>query len=68
LVLLLSLPFYYLIAQKGFTVAWMLVLVPLPVALISAFKEEKGDVGKTTCALNIVTGLNELNKEILPLK
>lgn len=46
LVLFLTLPFYYLIAQKGVTVAWMLALVPLPAALIFVFREEKGGVGK----------------------
>ena len=43
----------------------MLALVPLPVALIFVFKEEKGDVRKTICALNIEAGLNELKKRVL---
>jgi len=46
LVFFLTSPFYYLIAQKGVTVAWMLALVPLPAALIFAFREEKGGIGK----------------------
>jgi hypothetical protein len=41
-VLLLSLPVYYLIAMQGVTVAWILSLVPLPVALIFAARAEKG--------------------------
>jgi len=41
-VFILSLPFYYLIAQQGISTAWMLTLVPLPVALIFTFLEGKG--------------------------
>lgn len=41
LIFLFTIPFYYLIAQKGLAVGWLPALVPLPVALIIAFWQGK---------------------------